>query len=81
MTTYLLNQKIKEESGYGQTLYDTVEHKAEEVKQKQKDDDKQYDTALKIKLVCEGIHVKEIMATGKLNNANARMIMANLTTH
>ena len=81
MTAYLLNQKIKEELGYGQKLYDTVEYKAEEVKQQQKDDDKQYDTALKIILACEGIHVKEIMATRKLNNGNARMIMTNLTTH
>ena len=47
----------------------------------QKDDDERYDTVAKIKLVYKGKCVKEFRVTGNLNNANTKMIMANITPH
>ena len=46
-----------------------------------KDDDGRYDTVVKTKLVREGKRVTEFRVTGNLNNANTRMIMANITPH
>ena len=48
---------------------------------KEQQDDKRYDTAAKIKLVCEGKRVKEFRVTGNLNNPNTKIIMANITPH
>ena len=46
---YLLYQKTKNKLGYGQTLKDATENKAEkeEAKKQQQDDDEQHDTVLK----------------------------------
>ena len=49
--------------------------------QQQDDDDERYDTVAKIKLVYEGIPVKQFRVTGNLNNANTKMIMDNITPH
>ena len=46
-----------------------------------KGDDGRYDTAVIIKFVREGKRVAEFRVTGNLNNANTRMIMANITPH
>ena len=46
-----------------------------------KDDDGRYDTVVKTKSVREGKRVTEFRVTGNLNNANTRMIMANITPH
>ena len=84
-TTYLLSQNIKEKLGYRQTLKDNEVNEADkeltEATDQQQDDDKQYDTVLKIKSVYEWIHVKEFKVEGSLNVVNARMIIANLTPH
>ena len=63
-------------------LKDIVEKEAEEEakEQQQDDDDEQYEMVPKIKLVYEGIQVKEFMVAGNLNNVNTKMIMIN-TTH
>ena len=50
-------------------------------KKQQQDDDEQNDTVAKIKLVREGKRLKEFRVTGNLNNANTKMIMANITPH
>ena len=50
-------------------------------KEQQQDDDERYDTVAKIKLVREGKRLKEFTVTGNLNNANTKMIMANITPH
>ena len=50
-------------------------------KGQQQDDDEQYDTVPKIKLVYEGKHVKEFSVTGTLDGLNSRMIMENMTPH
>ena len=64
---------------YGrQRLKDIVEKEAEE---EQQQNDEQYDTVLKIKLVYEGKRVKEFGVTGNLNTPNTKMIMNNITPH
>ena len=50
-------------------------------KEQQQDDHERYDTVAKIKLVYEGKRVKEFWVTGNLNNANASIIMDNITPH
>ena len=64
-------------------LKDIVEKEAEEEakEQQQDDDDEQYETVPKIKLVYEGIRVKEFMVAGNLSNVNTKMIMINITPH
>ena len=63
-------------------LKDIVEKEAEEeAKEQQQDDDEQYETVPKIKLVYEGIRVKEFMVAGNLSNVNTKMIMINITPH
>ena len=56
-----------------------VEEKAKE--QQQDNDDEQNDTVSKIKLLFEGIYVKQYRVSGNLNGANTRIIMAKLTPH
>ena len=50
-------------------------------KEQQQDDNEQYDTVAKLKLVYEGKRVKEFRVTGNLNKFNPKMIMANITPH
>ena len=58
------------------------EAKKEEAKELQEDDDEeQYDTIPKIKLVYEVIRVKEFRVRENLNGVNTRIITGNLTPH
>ena len=50
-------------------------------KEQQEDDDEQYDTVAKIKLVYKGKRVKEFRVTGNIHNSNKKMIMTNITPH
>ena len=52
-----------------------------EIQEHQQDDYERYDTVAKLKLVREGKRMKEFRVTGNLNNANKKMIMANITPH
>lgn len=54
----------------------------EQAKERQQDDNEQHDTVSNIKLVDEGIQIKQIRRlTENLNAINTRMIMTNLTPH
>lgn len=54
----------------------------EQAKERQQDDNEQHDTVSNIKLVDEGIQIKQIRRlTEFLNAINTRMIMTNLTPH
>ena len=68
---------------YGQKrLKGMVQKEAEEkAKGQQQDDDEQNDTVPKIKLLFEGIYVKQYRVSGNVNGANTRIIMAKLTPH
>ena len=80
-TASLLYNRLMDNMGYGREI-DIVEKEAEEeVKEQQQDDDVQYDTVAKIKLVYEGKRVKEFRMTGNLNKSNTKIIMANTAPH
>ena len=68
---------------YGQKrLKGMVQKEAEEKgKEQQQDDDEQSDTVSKIKLLFEGIYVKQYRVSGNLNGANTRVIITKLTPH
>ena len=55
--------------------------KQKKAKEQEDDDNEQCDTVSKIKLVYQGIRIKELKVTGNLNDVNTMMIITNLTPH
>ena len=78
---YIVEKEAEEEEQAAVVKEEEEQHQIPTAAEEQQQDDKRYDTVAKIKLVRDGNCVKEFRVTGNLNNANTRIIMANITPH